>query len=89
MGTYQETSPNATRQEILSHSRLGSLSHCGLILAQRVSVRGLLSTFFFLNAGGEGMVEHSPDILGSEGKATNCCQQKAELHILNDQTSDA
>ena len=32
VGTYQETSSHATRQEKLSHSRLNSLSHRGLIL---------------------------------------------------------
>ena len=33
VGTYQKTSSHATRQETLDHSRLSSLSHCGLILA--------------------------------------------------------
>ena len=33
LGTYQETSSHATRQGALGHSRLSSLSHCGLILA--------------------------------------------------------
>ena len=33
VGTYQEMSSHATRQATLSHSRLSSLSHCGLILA--------------------------------------------------------
>ena len=33
MGTYQETSLRATRQAILGHSRLSSLSHHRLILA--------------------------------------------------------
>ena len=34
VGTYQgKPSSDATRQETLSHSRLISLSHCGLILA--------------------------------------------------------
>ena len=32
-GTYQETNSHATRRGILGHSRLSSLSHCGLILA--------------------------------------------------------
>ena len=36
VGTYQETSSHATRNGTLGHSRLSSLSHCGLILAQRV-----------------------------------------------------
>ena len=30
--TYQETNSHATRQGTLGHSRLSSLSHCGLIL---------------------------------------------------------
>ena len=38
VGTYQETSSHATRQETLGHSRLNSLSHCGLILAERVEL---------------------------------------------------
>ena len=33
VGTYPETSSHATRHGKLSHSRLSSLSHCGLILA--------------------------------------------------------
>ena len=33
VGTYQDTSSHATRQLALGHSRLSSLSHCGLILA--------------------------------------------------------
>ena len=33
VGTYQETSSHATRHGTLGHSRLSSLSHCGLILA--------------------------------------------------------
>ena len=32
MGTYQETSSHALREGTLGHSRLSSLSHCGLIL---------------------------------------------------------
>ena len=31
--TYQETSSHPTRQGTLGHGRLGSLSHCELILA--------------------------------------------------------
>ena len=38
VGTYQETSSHATCQGTLSHSRLNSLSHCGLILAKRVEL---------------------------------------------------
>ena len=33
VGIYQETSSHATRLGTLGHSRLSSLSHCGLILA--------------------------------------------------------
>ena len=33
VGTYLQTSSNATYQGTLGHSRLSSLSHCGLILA--------------------------------------------------------
>ena len=33
VGTYQEMSSHETRQGTLGHSRLSSLSHCGLILA--------------------------------------------------------
>ena len=36
VGTYQETSSHATRQETLGRSRLNSLSHSGIILAERV-----------------------------------------------------
>ena len=38
VGTYQETSSHATRQRTPGHSRLSSLSHCGLILAQLVEL---------------------------------------------------
>ena len=34
--TYQDISSHATCQGPFLHSRLSSLSHCGLILAQRV-----------------------------------------------------
>ena len=47
VGTYPETSSHATRQGTLSHNRLSSLSHCGLILALKRSVfgvRDLIST---------------------------------------------
>ena len=37
-GAYQKTSSHATRQGTLSHSRLSSLSHCGLIRAYRVEL---------------------------------------------------
>ena len=33
VGTYQETHSHATRPGTVGHSRLSSLSHCGLILA--------------------------------------------------------
>ena len=36
MGTYQEPNSHATRQGTFGHSRPSSLSHCGLILAERV-----------------------------------------------------
>ena len=36
MGIYQETSSHVTRLGALGHSRLSSLNHCGLILAERV-----------------------------------------------------
>ena len=38
VGTYRETSSHATRQGTLGHSRLSSLSHCGLILAYKVEL---------------------------------------------------
>ena len=45
VGTYQETSSHATRQGTLGHSRLSSLSRCGLVLAESgISVRELIST---------------------------------------------
>ena len=44
--TYQETSSRASRQGTLGHSRLSSLSHCGLSLAKQsgIFVRQLIST---------------------------------------------
>ena len=47
VGTYQETSSHATRQGTLGHSRLSSLSHCGLILVFKksgISARELISS---------------------------------------------
>ena len=38
VGTYQQTSWNASCQETLGHSLLSLLSHCGLILAKRVEL---------------------------------------------------
>ena len=38
VGTYPETSSHATCVETFGHSRLSPLSHCGLLLAQRVEV---------------------------------------------------
>ena len=38
VGIYQETSSHTIRQETLSHSRLSSLSHCGLILAKKLEL---------------------------------------------------
>ena len=47
VGTYPETSSHPTCQGTFVHSSLGSLSHCGLFLAQcGISVRELISTFF-------------------------------------------
>ena len=37
-GAYQETSSHATRQGTLGQSRLSSLSHRGLIMAQGVEL---------------------------------------------------
>ena len=47
VGTYRETSLYATRQGTLGHSRLRSLTHCGLThcgLKSEISVRELIST---------------------------------------------
>ena len=46
VGTYQETSSHAIRQKTLGHSRLSSMSHCGLILPREwnKSARKLIST---------------------------------------------
>ena len=38
VGIHQEKSLHTTRQGTLCHSRLSSLSHCGLILAYRVEI---------------------------------------------------
>ena len=38
VGTYPETSSQAVCQETFGHSRHSLLSHCGLILAERVEV---------------------------------------------------
>ena len=38
VGTYQKTGSHATRKGTLGHSRLSSLSHCGLILAKQVEL---------------------------------------------------
>ena len=38
VGTYPETSSQATCQERIGHSRLSSLNHCGLILTLRVEL---------------------------------------------------
>ena len=44
--TYPETNSHATCEGTFGHSRLSSLSHCGLILAYKsgISVRKLIST---------------------------------------------
>ena len=48
VGTYPETRSHATCQIAFNHSRLSSLSHCGLILAQSgISVHELIFFFFF------------------------------------------
>ena len=47
VGIYQETRSHASRQGTPGYSRLRSLSHCGLIPAERIeriSVRELIST---------------------------------------------
>ena len=61
VGTFPETSSHATCQGTLGHSRLSSMSHCGLILAEKKKKKG---------AGGESVVEHSPKIMANEEKAT-------------------
>ena len=45
-GTYPQTSSHATSRGTFGHSRLSSLSHCGLILAKNsgLSVRELIFT---------------------------------------------
>ena len=53
VGTYQETSSHATRQGTLGHSRLSSLSHCGLILAERVELVCASNLHLKKSAGGE------------------------------------
>ena len=75
VGTNQETSWQATRQETLGHSCLSSLSYCGLIMAYKsgISVREQISTKKKkkMRAGGEWIVEHTPKILAREEKAHN------------------
>ena len=76
VGTYQETSSHATHQATLSHSRLRSRSHCGLILAQRVEI--LRASYIPLKkkkkkAGAERMVDHSSKIIANEDKVTTNC----------------
>ena len=39
-------SSHATRQGTLGHSRLSSLSHCELILAERVELRGVIAVSY-------------------------------------------
>ena len=38
VGSYPETSSHSICQGTFGHSRLNSLSHCGLILAQKVDL---------------------------------------------------
>ena len=54
VGTFLETNSHAACPETFGHSRLSSLSLCGLILAQKsgISVRELISTLK-KSAGGE------------------------------------
>ena len=37
VSTYPETSSHATCQGTLAHSRLSSMNHCGLILAEKTT----------------------------------------------------
>ena len=58
--TYLETSSHATRQETLIHSRLISLSHCGLVLASTVETRrrGMNGQTFSQNPRKRGKSHH-------------------------------
>ena len=51
VGTYPETSSHSTRQRTLGHSRLSSLSPCGLILWHKVALK--------MNVSGEGNLARS------------------------------
>ena len=64
-------SSNATRQGTLSHSRLSSLSHSGLILAKEwnLCVRANLH-LKKTKTGREWIVEHSPEFLACEEETT-------------------
>ena len=73
VGTYPEMSPHATCQGTFCHSHLSLLSHCGHTgIRNGISVWELIPTSKKekAGAGGEWMVEHSPQILVSEEKAT-------------------
>ena len=85
MGTYQESSSHAIRQGTLSHSCLSSLSHYGLIpgLRSRISVNDLISTLKKKGAGGEWIIEHFPQILMRQEKATNICAQIKNPKLWN------
>ena len=54
VGTYQETSSQATHQGTLGHMCLSSLSHPGL--KSGITVQELISTYFFLKGGFGGQV---------------------------------
>ena len=86
VGTYPETSSQATCQERIGHSRLSSLNHCGLILTLRVE---LARANFHLkqrkkqtdkqkSAGGEWVVERSPQTFASDEKAATTMQHVTE-----------
>ena len=73
VGAYQETSSHATRQGTLGHSRLSSLSHwtdsgikSGISVPELISIEKKKKK----SASREWIVEHSPQILAGEGKAS-------------------
>ena len=70
VGTYQETSSYATSPVTLGHSRLSSLSHCGLITANEWNCCARANSTFKKSAAREWLIEHSPTILAREERAT-------------------
>ena len=80
VGAYPETSSHASCRETFGHSRLSSLIHYGLILAQRVEVvcanqsplkkRKKKKKRKKRSAAGEWMGEHSPKLLWGQERAT-------------------